>query len=169
MLNQIKKTIDQFSEILGLISAGLLILLVFNVFCNVIMRYVFNDVSIAFQELEWHLYATLFLLGISYAITHNSHVRVDIFYEKLTIKKQALIDLVGVLVFILPFATLVFYYALGFVFDSYLLREKSGDPGGLAYRWLIKSIIPLAFFSIIITSIAMLVNSIKILIQKEKN
>ncbi len=163
MLFKLKKLIDRFSDALGIIAAILLILLLANVFYDVIMRYLFNDVSIGFQELEWHLYASIFMLGISYTIKNEGHVRVDVIYDRLRKNTQAWINIVGVILFILPFAGLVFWYSLGFVAESYALGEKSGDPGGLYFRWLIKSIIPFAFASIMLSSIGMLINSILIL------
>ena len=152
--------INRISDFLGMVAAILLILLLFNVFYDVIMRYLFNDVSIGMQELEWHLYSAIFLLGIPYALRHNGHVRVDLFYEKQSLKTRAWIDLLGVLVFLLPFVLLVGYYGLGFVAESYDMGEQSGDPGGLPYRWLIKAVIPFAFFSIAISGIGMILHSI---------
>ncbi len=73
-----------------------------NVVYDVVMRYVFNDVSIAFQEMEWHLFSAVFLLGVPYAIKAGGHVRVDVFYERLSIKAQAIIDLLGTFCFSFP-------------------------------------------------------------------
>jgi len=160
MLQTLVRFIDKFSKALGVIAAILLLLLLVSVFYDVIMRYVFNDVSIGFQELEWHLYSCVFMLGVSYALTTESHVRVDFIYDRLNSKRQAIIDIAGVIIFILPFAGLVFWYSLGFVADSYDLGERSGDPGGLPYRWLIKSMIPIAFAAIVLSSIGMLIKAI---------
>lgn len=168
MLLKLKSFIDKFSDTLGVIASALLIFLLVNVFYDVIMRYLFNDVSIGFQELEWHLYASIFMLGISYTIKNDGHVRVDVIYDKLGYQAQAWINIGGVLLFILPFAGLVFWYSLNFVAESYTLGEKSGDPGGLHFRWLIKSIIPIAFASIVLSSIGMLISSVLILIAKGK-
>ena len=82
-LKKAEATINSFSDILGKITAVLFILLLLNVFIDVVMRYLFNDVSIGMQELEWHLYATIFMLGIPYTLYKEGHVRVDIIYESL--------------------------------------------------------------------------------------
>lgn len=163
MLLKAENFINWFSDLLGKIAALLLVLLLLNVFYDVVMRYLFNDVSIGMQELEWHLYSTIFLLGVSYAIRHNGHVRVDIIYERCSLKTQAWIDLLGVLIFLLPFTILVFYYGIGFTSESYAMGEQSGDPGGLAYRWIIKSMIPVAFFSMALSGIGMLLHSVNII------
>lgn len=160
MLLKLENIINSFSDLLGKIAGLLLILLLFNIFFDVIMRYLFNDVSIGMQEMEWHLYSTMFLLGVSYSLRHNGHVRVDLFYERASYKTRAWIDLFGTLIFLLPFTLLVGYYGVDFVIDSYEMNEQSGDPGGLPYRWLIKSMIPFAFFSIALSGIGMVLHSI---------
>jgi TRAP-type mannitol/chloroaromatic compound transport system permease small subunit len=160
MLLKLENLINSFSELLGKIAGTLLILLLLNVFYDVIARYLFNDVSIGMQELEWHLYSTMFLLGVSYSLRHNGHVRVDVIYERVSRNKQAWIDILGTLLFLLPFTLLVGYYGIGFVIDAYEMNEQSGDPGGLPYRWIIKSMIPFAFFSMAISGIGLILHSI---------
>jgi len=152
--------IHQYSKWLGRLAAILLILLLLNVFYDVVMRYLFNDVSIGMQELEWHLYASIFLLGVPYALTHNGHVRVDVIYERQSVKARAWIDIFGVLIFLLPFCLLVGYYSLNFVADSFSMSEQSGDPGGLPYRWLIKSVIPFAFLSMALCGLGFMLHAI---------
>ncbi len=159
-LLKLERWINGFSDLLGKLAGVLLVALLLNVFYDVIMRYVFNDVSIGMQELEWHLFATIFLLGIPYALRHDGHVRVDIIYEGLSAKKQGWIDLIGILIFLLPFTLLVFYYGLDFVAESWSLSERSGDPGGLLYRWAIKSMIPIAFMAMAISGIGLILHSI---------
>lgn len=174
-LNKAETVINGFSEILGKFTAVLFILLLFNVFYDVLMRYLFNDVSIGMQELEWHLYATIFMLGIPYTLYKDGHVRVDIIYERLSLRKQAWIDLFGTLFLLIPFCVLVAKYGIDFTVESYLLGETSGDPGGLPYRWLIKAMIPFAFIAISISGIGLMLKSINTLrgkpqhINKENN
>lgn len=163
LLNKAEAVINGFSEILGKVAAVLFILLLLNVFYDVIMRYMFNDVSIGMQELEWHLYAAIFLLGIPYTLYKDGHVRVDIIYESLSVRKQAWIDLLGTLFFLIPFTLLIAKYGIDFTVESYELGETSGDPGGLPYRWLIKSIIPFAFISMCISGIGVMLKAIIIL------
>lgn len=160
MLLKLEQLINQYLKILGAISAVLFILLLFNVFYDVIMRYVFNDVSIGMQEMEWHLFAAIFLIAIPYTVYSGGHVRVDLIYERLGVKKRAWIDLVCTLVFLLPFCLLVGWYGIGFAQEAYELGEMSGDPGGLPYRWIIKAFIPFAFFSMAISGIGIIIKSI---------
>ncbi len=158
-----ERAINQFSNLLGKIAASLFILLLLNVFIDVVMRYVFNDVSIGMQELEWHLYATVFLIGIPYALFKDGHVRVDIIYAGFSPKRRALIDLVGTLVLLLPFTILVAKYGIDFTRESFELGEQSGDPGGLRYRWLIKAVIPFAFTAMAISGLGLILKSMNTL------
>ncbi len=162
-LVQLENTIHRFSDLLGRIAALLFVLLLFNVFYDVVARYVFNDVSIGMQELEWHLFASMFMLGIPYTLRTDGHVRVDLIYERLSMKSKALIDLFGAVFLLLPFALLVAYYGVGFAREAWELGEISGDPGGLSNRWVIKAVIPFTFFSIGISGLGMMLRSINVL------
>lgn len=158
-IHNIERKIGRISTAVGRLSAILLLMLLANVFYDVIMRYLFNDVSIGMQELEWHLYATLFLLGISYTLSQDGHVRVDLIYDRLPAKRRAQIDIAGTLFLLIPFCLLITWYGIGFVAESYQLGESSGDPGGLPYRWIIKSMIPLSFLLVLISSIGFMLRS----------
>ena len=140
LINSLEKIID----LIGGLSAILLVLMVLNVFYDVVMRYVFSNASIGMQELEWHLFATMFMFGIGFTIKDGGHVRVDIIYDRLSIKTRAWIDLIGTLVFAIPFALVITYYGYGYAMDAYQMGEGSPDPGGLPHRWIIRSVIPLA-------------------------
>jgi len=144
----IKKTYTRWLENL---TVGLLLLTIFNVFIDVVLRYVFNNSSIALQEMEWHLFSAMFLLGIAYTLQSDAHVRVDIFYAKKDIKQQAIINIAGFVVFVIPISILIAYYGIDFTYAAYEINEQSGDPGGLTHRFIIKSIIPISFILVIIS------------------
>ncbi|EGQ9280033.1 TRAP transporter small permease subunit [Vibrio vulnificus] len=156
----IERLFNRFGDLLGWLSSVLFILLLANVVYDVVMRYVFNDVSIAFQEMEWHLFAAVFLLGIPFALKSGGHVRVDLFYERLSHRAQAIIDLLGTIFFLFPFCLLVAWFGIDFAKESYALGETSGDPGGLPYRWVIKAIIPLSFLFMAISGVGLLLHSL---------
>ncbi|WGY47070.1 TRAP transporter small permease subunit [Vibrio sp. ABG19] len=156
----IERLFNHISDFWGWVSSILFILLVLNVVYDVVMRYVFNDVSIAFQELEWHLFSAVFLLGIPYTVKAGGHVRVDIIYERLSYKAQAVVDTAGTLLFLLPFCLLVAYFGIDFAKESFELGETSGDPGGLPYRWIIKAIIPLSFLFMAISGLGLILHSV---------
>ncbi|ELV8586459.1 TRAP transporter small permease subunit [Vibrio vulnificus] len=156
----IERLFNRFGDLLGWLSSVLFILLLANVVYDVVMRYVFNDVSIAFQEMEWHLFSAVFLLGIPFALKSGGHVCVDLFYERLSHRAQAIIDLLGTIFFLFPFCLLVAWFGIDFAKESYALGETSGDPGGLPYRWVIKAIIPLSFLFMAISGVGLLLHSL---------
>ncbi|WP_428753492.1 TRAP transporter small permease subunit [Vibrio cionasavignyae] len=161
----IERLFNKVSDMLGVVSSILFLLLLANVVYDVVMRYVFNDVSIAFQEMEWHLFSAVFLLGVPYAIKAGGHVRVDVFYERLSIKARAIIDLIGTFVFLFPFCLLVAWFGIDFAKESFALGETSGDPGGLPYRWVIKAMIPLSFFFMAISGVGLVLHSLNKLVN----
>ncbi len=163
-LVRLERSVDAVSKGLGVLTAILFLLMLINVFVDVVMRYVFNDVSIGMQELEWHLYSSMFLLGVPYALSVGGHVRVDLIYERLNSKPKAVIDLCGTLIFLLPFCLLVVYYGIDFAREAYALNETSGDPGGLPYRWIIKSMIPVSFGFMALSGLGLLLTSVNTLL-----
>ena len=139
-INRLEKLIN----FVGVMCSILMILMVLNVFYDVIARYFLNDVSIAMQELEWHLFAAVFMFGIGYTLKEDGHVRVDIFYDNMSTRSQALIDIFGAIFFITPFVALVLYFSLDYTYEAFQMGEGSPDPGGLPYRWIVRSIIPIS-------------------------
>ena len=159
-LYKLEQAFNRFSDWVGAFSAILLLLLVANVFYDVVMRYAFNDVSIGLQELEWHLFSMIFLFGVAYALKADAHVRVDIVYERLPPRQRALIDILGTLLLLWPFCFLVAGYGVGCADEAYELGERSGDPGGLTHRWVIKGMITLAFICVLISSLGFLLRAV---------
>ncbi len=167
MLKKLEKFFDKFNLFLGKIIAIILVLMIFNVFYDVIMRYFFQNSSVAMQELEWHLFSLVILFGMSYSLMTEAHVRVDFVYERLSESKKAYINIFGTLFFLLPLAFLVAFGSIEFAKDSYMIDEISEDPGGLSHRWIIKSMIPIAFFTLIFTSIGYMIKNINIIIDQK--
>jgi TRAP-type mannitol/chloroaromatic compound transport system permease small subunit len=143
----------------GKIAAAALVLLVLLVVYDALMRYLLQSGSIALQELEWHLFDVLILLSIAYTSTHDAHVRVDIFYEHFSAKTKAIVNFIGSLLFVLPFSLLIIYLGIDFVSLSFSQMESSADPGGLPYRFIIKSFIPIAFILMVIQTLRIIVSS----------
>ena len=142
----------------GKISSWFSLALVLLISTDVLLRYVFNFSTAALYEMEGHLFAIIFLLASPYTLQKNKHVRVDVFYNNFSKRKKNIIDLIGNIIFLIPFSFIIFYTSLPFVADSYSILESSPDPGGLPYRFIIKSIIPIAFFLLMIQGI---LNAIK--------
>jgi len=149
---RVEKLITRVGDASSWIWLALLLIIVLNV----TMRYLFGLGRIEFEEIQWHLYATGFLLGLSYASVSDSHVRVDVIREKLSIQLQVWIELYGILLLLLPFIVLVLYASIPFVAYSFSTSEVSEAPGGLPYRWVIKSVLTLGFALLLIVTLARL-------------
>lgn len=162
MLLKLEKIFDKFADFIGNITAIAMVLMILNVFYDVIMRYFFKSGSIAMQEMEWHLFSVIILLGVAYTLKEDGHVRVDLIYDRLTDKKKAMINMVGVFAFILPIALLVGISSIDNAYEAFRSMEQSGDPGGLTNRWIVKALIPLSFLLLIITSIGYFIRNLNI-------
>ncbi len=168
MLNTIEKAIARVVDFVGQLTCFFLILMVLNVSFDVMMRYVFHNSSVGMQELEWHLFAVVILLGISVALKDEGHVRVDFLYDTLSVRKKAIINIVGTLFFLMPVALLIFFGSFEFVKDSWEISEISEDPGGLPCRWLIKGMIPVAFGFLLFSAVGYILQNIRIYREAKK-
>lgn len=162
MLLKLEKGFDKFADFIGMITAIAMVLMILNVFYDVIMRYFLRSGSIAFQEMEWHLFSVIILLGVAYTLKEDGHVRVDLIYDRLTPQRKAMINMVGAVIFILPIAILVGLSSINNAYEAFLSMEQSGDPGGLPYRWIVKALIPLSFFLLIITTIGFFIKNLNV-------
>ena len=169
ILLKIISIIDTFTEYTGKFISIFVIILVLLVGYDVSMRYLFNSGSIAIQELEWHLFSIISLLGSAYTLKHDEHVRLDIFYSSKLINDKVRIwfDVLGTLLILLPFCLLIIVSAWPFVTQAYIHNEISPDPGGLPARWLIKAAIPLGFFFLLIQGIAEALKKLLIALDKD--
>lgn len=159
--------IGKFIDMLGNLCSLLMVLMILNVFYDVIMRYFFNDVSIGMQELEWHLFAAMFMFGIAYTLKEDAHVRVDIFYDQMNKRKKAFINIFGSIFFALPMTLLIFYYSIDYTYEAYSMGEGSGDPGGLPHRWIVRSVIPLSSLFLVLAIIHVVLSQIQVLTGKD--
>jgi TRAP-type mannitol/chloroaromatic compound transport system permease small subunit len=166
-LIKIDNVLGGIANACGVVATLALIFMLSNVAFDVILRYVFNDVSIGMQELEWHLFSVSFLLGVPYAMRRDGHVRVDIIYESCSDRVKAGINLGGVILLVVPIYLLIVYYGYSFTVEAYDIGEGSGDPGGLPYRWLIKSMIPVSGAFALLASLAMATQALRVLLLNE--
>ena len=154
MVNKIIEKVENLCSWLSLI-------LVILITVDVLLRYVFNFSSASLYELEWHFFAAIFLLGSTVSLQKDHHVRVDVFYNKLSKKKKEVINLIGNIFFLVPFSLIIFYTSIPFVTDSFVIMESSPDPGGLPFRFIIKSIIPFSFFLLAIIGVINITKNVK--------
>lgn len=141
----ISRPIDAVVRVVGELFSWIWALLIVLIVGNVLLRYAVGRNFVALEELQWHLYAVGFMMGLSYTLLMDGHVRVDVLAEKMSNRGRAWIELAGLLLFLAPFVYFVLVWALPEVQRSYRLNEVSPAPGGLPMRWIIKSFILVAF------------------------
>ena len=154
------KGINWLNEKIGFGVSWLTAFLVVVVCYDVFSRYLLKTSTVAVQELEWHLFAVIFLMGAAYTLKHNGHVRVDVFYTRFSEKTKAIVEFVGSLVLLAPFALVVIWSAQNFVANSIMFNETSPDPGGLPARYILKGMIPAGFFLLFLQGLALACQSL---------
>ncbi len=159
--------IDDFVDVIGRVFAWACIAQVALVATNVILRYLFRIGPMELQELEWHLISPIALIGMSYALRHDDHVKVDIFYDKFRVETQNFVDLLAALALIV-ISILIIDFSIGFVGQAYFIDEGSPDPGGLPHRWLLRSFIPIGFAILTMQSVSNLLKTLALIIQRQR-
>ena len=133
------KQLENINEKVGRFTAWFTLFIVFFTFIVVVLRYGFDIGSIALQESSTYLHAFVFMLGAAYTLKHDGHVRVDIFYRKMSVTKKAWVDFFGTLLLLFPVCIFITFSSWDYVFTSWDLLEESGEAGGLAYVYILKS------------------------------
>ena len=143
-LERFASAVDRASVRVGESAAWLYPVLVVVLIVNVLLRYGFSLGLIELEELQWHLYAAAFLLGLAYTHVSDKHVRVDLVRGRLAPRTRAWIELLGSLLLLSPFALLLTYYSVDFVALSWATSERSAMPSGLPARYVIKGVMVIA-------------------------
>ena len=152
--------IDRVNASVGKVVSWSTLFLVAVTFIDVVMRYFFNQSFVFTQELEWHVFAFIFLMGAGYTLMVDGHVRVEVFYGKLGKRGKAWINLIGVLFFLIPSCVMFVKTAVPFVYHSFRVMEGSPDPGGIPYRFILKGCIPAGYALILLQGICLGIRSL---------
>ena len=153
-IEKLSRLIDASSDLIGRSAAWLTVGMVLLMALIVALRYLFQTGSIAMQEAVIYVNALIFTLGAAYTLKEQGHVRVDIFYNRLGVKQKALVDLLGGLVFLLPFAGFIIWQSWDYVSVSWRIKESSAELSGLPYVYLLKATIILLALLLIIQGIS---------------
>jgi TRAP-type mannitol/chloroaromatic compound transport system permease small subunit len=160
--------IDGLNERVGRCTAWVTSVLVAVVFIDVVMRYLFNKSYVFAQELEWHVFAVIFLMGAGYTLLYDGHVRVDILYQRFGPKAKAWTNLIGVLIFLIPGCLMIVMTSWHFVSRAFVIGEGSPDPGGIPYRFLVKGLMPVGFGLLLLQGISLGIHSLLQILGLEK-
>ena len=138
-------TIGRWTGYLWVVLLGVIVI-------NVVLRYLLQEGRVEFEEIQWHLYSTGFLLALGYAVQTDSHIRVDVLHERFSPTTKAWLELYGIVLFLIPFIVLMLWFSIPFVAASFALSETSNAPGGLPFRWAIKAMLPIGFALLALTT-----------------
>jgi TRAP-type mannitol/chloroaromatic compound transport system permease small subunit len=152
----LSRRLDAFVRWIGERAAWLWAALVIVILTNVTLRYAFGRGYIFFEEIQWHVYGIGFILGLSYCLQVDRHVRIDVLSEHWPIRVRTWIEFLGLMLLLLPFVSFVLIYSVPFIMTSWRLNEVSAAPGGLPYRWVAKSFIFIGFSLLFVAAVSRL-------------
>ena len=160
---RIADQIDRITAVVGRIATWCALYVVIAEFAVVVFRYALGFGSIRLQESVLYAHAGLFMLAAAWTLQIDGHVRVDVFYARASERRRALVDLAGAVVFLVPFAAVLFAFALPYVERSWLILEASPQPSGLPFVYLLKTLIPLFALLIGLQGIAQAIHAALVL------
>jgi TRAP-type mannitol/chloroaromatic compound transport system permease small subunit len=150
--------IDVFVDAVGRLTSWLALGLALVMGANVLLRYGFSIGFIWAQELEWHIFVPICLFGMSYALLHGEHVRVDVLYQSFSPRTKHAINVVAAFISI-AFCVVVIWLSIPYVYQSWSIGEGTANPGGIEYRYIVKSLIPLGFAILFLQSVSQAIKS----------
>ena len=162
LLLKLSQLIDWLNERVGKGAFWLVLIMAVISAGNATYRFVFNDSSNGLLEIQWYLFAAVFLLCSPYTLQRNEHVRIDVLSGKLSPRGLAVIDIIGTLFFLLPMVITVLWLSLPLVAESYKIQEMSANAGGLI-RWPVKILLPIGFTLLALQGISELIKRIAFL------
>lgn len=154
---------DGIAVMAGRIAAWAAVAMMLVIVFDVITRRFFVLASTKLQDFEWHLHAVLFLMTLGYAYVRNAHVRIDILQSRWSPRTRAWIELLGTVIFLVPFCLAILWYGWNFVVRSFLMNESSASQTGLPHRWIIKSFLLAGFGLLLVSAIGSIARQIAIL------
>ena len=150
--------IDLFTDLVGRLTSWLALGLALVMGANVLLRYGFSIGFIWAQELEWHIMVPICLFGMSYALLHGEHVRVDVLFASFSPRTKQLVNVLSALLAMI-FALIVIYLSIHYVRQSWDVNEGSANPGGMDYRYVVKALIPIGFALFVAQSLSEAIKS----------
>lgn len=152
--------IDNLVKVTGHVVMLANLALIAAIVAQVVLRYAFNLNFPKLDELQWHFYGLVTMIGVSYALTTDSHVRVDLLHMQLSRRAQRIVEILGILFLLAPFIWLMVDQGFDYFVESYRVNERSSSATGLAYRWAFKAIIPISFVLLGIAALARLLHDV---------
>ena len=161
-MDKLIRRLEVTAEWLGRMVAWATLLMVLITFLVVMLRYLFDTGWIAMQESVTYLHAAVFMLGAAYTLKHGGHVRVDIFYQRLSLRGKAWVNLLGTLLLLYPLSTYIFVVSWDYVVESWQVLEGSREAGGLPGVFLLKTLILILPVTLLLQGTALLLKSLRV-------
>ena len=158
----LSRGIDALNEHVGRLVYWCILVMVLVSAANATSRYALNIASNAWLELQWYLFAVVFLLCSGYSLLHNEHIRIDVVSSRLSRRTQIWIDVFGILLFLLPMSLFIMWLSWPIFMNAWTSGEISGSAGGLI-RWPVRLLVPLGFFLLSLQGISELIKRIAFL------
>ena len=162
LLLRLSRAVDWLNNQIGHLVYWLVLAAVLISSANAMSRYLLNKTSNGWLEMQWYLFAAIFLLCSGYTFLHNEHIRIDVVAQRFSRRTQIWIDIFGTIFFMLPMTTFIMVLGWAMFKESYLVHEVSADPGGLL-RWPVKLLVPVGFFLLTLQGLSELVKRIAFL------
>lgn len=155
----------------GNATAWLIAVLIGVIILQVTLRYLFGISMVALEEIQWHLYAVIILMGLTYSFVTDSHIRLDLMHVGFSKQKKEIVEILGIVLFLIPMIYVFFYHSLDFVAESWMVSERSDAPMGLGCRWAIKSMIPISFGLLFLAAVSRVIRAVHCirLLRKDKH
>jgi TRAP-type mannitol/chloroaromatic compound transport system permease small subunit len=163
LLSKIAQWINQLNYRVGQMISWLTLILVALVIIVVLSRYLLGIGSIAIQESVAYVHAVIFMLGLAFTLQRGGHVRVDIFYRDFSARRKAIVDLIGTVIFLLPFCGLILFGSWDYVMASWSIKESSSETGGIAAVYLLKTLMLFMPITLALQGLAQIIDSVLVL------
>ncbi len=150
--------IDAFVDLVGRITSWLALGIALVMGANVLLRYAFSYGFIWAQELEWHIFVPICLFGMSYALLHGEHVRVDVLFQYFSSRNKHRVEVISAFIS-MAFCLIVIWLSVPYVYQSWSIGEGTANPGGIEYRYIVKSLIPIGFAILFLQSLSEAIKS----------
>ena len=144
--------IDAWMQYLGRLSAWMLLVLLAAIVLQISLNLLNSSIT-WMEELQWYLYGASAMIALSYTMTRNGHVRVELLHRNFSLRIRQTLEVGWILIALIPLYLITLTYGWGFMLESIRIGEGSPDPGGMPYRWAVKAFIPLASVLLVLTSI----------------
>ena len=161
----LSRIIDKINDKVGLGVSWALLIAVIICSGNALVRYTFDISSNAWLEIQWYLFAAIFLLATSHTLHRNEHIRIDVISSRLPKRAQVWVDIFGFTIFLLPISLIILYYAAPYAWESFQSQEYSSNAGGLIV-WPAKLLIPVGFLMLTLQAVSEIIKRIGYLLGK---